>query len=123
MPLSDLELGYFELEKFLAGDEENGENGSKAAIVLKHIGANFIFGNISRFNKIYIISFSNNLGKKKKDGTQGKPKYAPAQWNMHERVKGDLPLTTNGLEFWHSAIRSIMVESHTSMARFLSGKI
>ena len=39
---------------------------------------------------------------------------------MYERVKGDLPLTTNGLEFWHSAIRSIMVESNAGVARFIS---
>merc|ERR1719319_1857529 len=61
VPLSNLERGYFELENFLSGD---GVSGSKAGLVLKHLGANYIFG------------------KKKKDGTQGKVKYAPAQWNM-----------------------------------------
>ena len=101
VPLEDLEKATLELKTFLAGD---GETPSKASLVLTHFEDNYI------------------LGKVKKDGKRGKPKYDPALWNLHERVKGDLPLTTNGLEFWHSAIRSIMVESHTSVARFISGK-
>ena len=35
-------------------------------------------------------------------------------------MKMILAKKTNGLEFWHSSIRSIMVESHTSVARFIS---
>ena len=41
VPLADLEQAYTELETFLGGD---GENPSKAGLVLKHIGNNYIFG-------------------------------------------------------------------------------
>lgn len=101
VPLPDLERGYAELEDFLKAD---GEAPSKALVVLQHLGDNYIFG------------------KKRRDGKpgRGKPKFDPKLWNMFERVKTDLPLTTNGLEFWHSSIRSIMVESHSSMQRFIS---
>merc|ERR1719186_350159 len=99
VPLPDLERGFQELEELFTGD---GEQKSKALVVLKHIGDHYIFG------------------KKKKDGSQGNPKFHPSLWNMYDRVRADLPLTTNGLEFWHSAIRAIMVESHTSIQRFIS---
>ena len=55
VPLDDLERGYYELESFLGSDEENP---SKAALVLKHIGINYIFGKKYSFATFNVPSYS-----------------------------------------------------------------
>jgi len=96
---------------------DNSRSSVSVVKTLTHLRSGSLCGQLT-----IILAFTHlyNLGKERVDGSRGTPKYPPILWNMNERVKGDLPLTTNGLEFWHSSIRAIMVESHTSMARFIS---
>ena len=37
------------------------------------------------------------------NGKQKKPMFDIPEWNFYERVINEQPLTTNGIEYWHSS--------------------
>ena len=41
-------------------------------------------------------------------------------WSQYQRVKDDLPKTTNSLEGWHNALKGVVNVAHPSMSAFIA---
>ena len=55
--------------------------------------------------KSFLTYVENNYIGKVKDEKRMIPRFPISLWNLHERVKNDLPRTNNNVESWHSRIK------------------
>jgi len=64
---------------------------------------------VDYFESNYIGSISR--GRKRK-----RPNFQHSMWSQYQRVKNDLPRTTNSIEGWHNALKGVIQKAHPSMA-------
>ena len=59
------------------------------------------------------------IGKQLPDQSRRIPLFPIRIWNMHERVRSQLPRTNNAVEGWHNAFQSGIACSHPSISKLL----
>lgn len=58
---------------------------------------------------------SNYIGSIGRGGRRRRPTFRVSMWSQFQRVKDDLPRTTNSLEGWHNAFKGVVNKAHPSI--------
>jgi len=66
---------------------------------------------VDYFETNYIGNIGRGRGSRRR-----RPTFAVSMWSQFERVKNDLPRTTNSLEGWHNALKGVVNKAHPSIS-------